>query len=64
MPYAHYSNAELIDLVYRSKNATHLELEFAFRLENNYADGVTIDRDHFESNVEAINFGENTRRRG
>lgn len=38
--FAHYTNEELITLTYRSSSATALELEFAFRLENNYADGV------------------------
>lgn len=64
MPYAHYSNEELINLVYRSGSATQLELEFAFRLENNYADDVKVTEDPYESNVKDVNFGENTRRRG
>lgn len=49
-PYAHYSNEELINLVYRSASATSLELEFAFRLENNYADDVKVAEDVTEVN--------------
>lgn len=41
-PYSHYSNEELIELTYRSSSATSLELEFAFRLENDFAGDLKV----------------------
>ncbi len=41
-PFAHHTNAELISMAYTSLDATPLELEFAFRLENNYPDDVRV----------------------
>lgn len=63
--YAHYTNEELITLVYSSQRTTPLELELAFRLEHNYADGVTaLPDDMFEEptvrDFEDIKIGANT----
>jgi hypothetical protein len=53
-PFAQYSNSELISLAYNNPNATPLEMEFAFRLENNYADDVKVTPDSGESGLEDL----------
>lgn len=44
-PFAHLTNEQLIALAYKSITATPLELEFAFRMDNHYADGVAVQPD-------------------
>lgn len=47
-PFSHYTNDELLSIVFTSEEATPLELELAFRLENSYAADV---RDEYEEPV-------------
>jgi hypothetical protein len=53
-PFAHLSNQELIQRAYNNPEATALELEFAFRLENEYADEVKVTPDVGETGLEDI----------